>query len=370
MAVKQRLVVKLGTSTLTGGSRNISAPRLVDLVRQVSQVHDSGWEVILVSSGAIAAGREVLDFPELPRHIPKKQMLAAVGQPALMARYADYFSIYNQRVAQVLLTRADLTDRRRYLNARNTFQALLTNGVIPIVNENDTLATEEIRFGDNDNLSAHVAGLVEADILVLLTDQEGLYTGDPRTDPQARLIREVQAEESAENVEAGAGDSQSGLGTGGMATKVHAADIARKSGIQVFIARGDQPDVLLRIAGGEHVGTRFMPVDNRLESRKRFLLAGERSGGCVVVDGGAARALVRGSSLLAVGVTGVEGDFDRGDTIRVLNSDKKTLAIGQSNYSSKEVELLRGRKSNEIDALLGYSFGEEVIHRNAMVLVR
>ena len=208
----RRIVVKLGTSTLTGGTQQISPPRMVDLVRQMAHVHDLGAELILVSSGAIAAGREVLDFPELPRYIPKKQMLAAVGQPMLMARYADFFAIFDKRVAQVLLTRTDLADRRRYLNARNTFQALLSQQVIPVVNENDTVATEEIRFGDNDALSAHVAGLVEADELILLTDQDGLFTGDPRQVANARLIKQVPAEEFSSDLIRSAGGSLSGAG--------------------------------------------------------------------------------------------------------------------------------------------------------------
>ncbi|GAP06323.1 glutamate 5-kinase [Anaerolinea thermolimosa] len=364
-----RIVVKLGTSTLTDGSQHLSAPRMVDLVRQMALVHDKGCELILVSSGAIAAGRETLGYPDLPRFIPKKQMLAAVGQPCLMAKYADYFGIYQKKVAQVLLTRSDLADRRRYLNARDTFQALIHQGIIPIVNENDTIATEEIRFGDNDNLSAQVASLVEADLLLLLTDQDGVFTDDPRRSTEARLIEQIGADVLSEEL-VRAGESQNGLGTGGMATKLHAADLARRAGIRVFIARGNAENVILRIANGEHIGTSFEPLSSALESRKRYLLAGEKSSGALVVDAGAARALSRGGSLLPVGVLNVEGDFERGDTVRVTNQSGKVLALGITNYSSRDIQRLCGKRSADIEGILGFSFGDEVIHRNNMVVMR
>lgn len=368
MAAQKRLVVKVGTSTLTGGSRKLSQPVIVDLVRQVAQVRARGWAVVLVSSGAMAAGREALGFPELPRFIPKKQMLSAVGQPRLMAMYEQYFAIYGQPAAQVLLTRADLTDRRRYLNARSTFEALLMQKITPVVNENDTVATDEIRFGDNDNLSAQVASMIEADILVLLTDQEGLYTSDPRQDSSAELIREVKGEIPGWMYEA-AGGSVTGLGTGGMVTKLHAADIARRTGTTVFIARGNEPDVLARIAAGESIGTRFAPIVNKLEGRKRFLLAGEHSEGVLSVDAGAEKALLHGGSLLPVGVSGVSGDFERGDTVRVVGSEGKVLALGLSNYAARDLICFRGRQSTEIESILGYTFGDEVIHRNHMILM-
>jgi glutamate 5-kinase len=363
------MVVKVGTSTLTGGSRRLSQAVMVDLVRQISLVKAQGWYVVLVSSGAIAAGREVLGYPELPRFIPKKQMLAAVGQPRLMAMYEQFFAIYDLPAAQVLLTRADLTDRRRYLNARNTFEALLMQKVTPIVNENDTVATDEIRFGDNDNLSAQVASMIEADVLVLLTDQEGLYTSDPRQNSGAELIGEVEGGEIPGWMWEAAGGSNNGLGTGGMVTKLHAADIARRTGTKVYIARGGEAEVVVRIAAGEAIGTYFAPVLNKLEGRKRFLLAGERSSGLLTVDGGAVRALRRGGSLLPVGVSEVTGDFERGDTVRVADTDGKILALGLSNYSSRDLITFRGMQSGQIEPLLGYTFGDEVIHRNHMILL-
>jgi glutamate 5-kinase len=365
----QRIIVKLGTSTLTGGSPYLSHPHLVDLVRQMAQLHSSDSQVALVSSGAVAAGKEALNFPELPRFIPKKQMLAAVGQPRLMGIYEQYFRIYDKTIAQVLLTRSDLTDRRRYINARNTLEALLAQKVIPIVNENDTVATDEIRVGDNDNLSALVANLIEADLLVLLTDQEGLFTTDPRRDPQARLIHEVASTEMPKELWLAAGGTGSGLGTGGMVTKLQAADLARRSGTTVVIASGSDPDILLRVANGETAGTRFLPLVSTIESRKRYLLAGKRTSGLLHIDSGAALALVQGRSLLAVGVRKVEGSFERGDTVRAVGMDGKEVALGLVNYSSKDLAVLGGHQSAEIEALLGYTFGDEIIHHNNMVLL-
>lgn len=364
-----RMVVKFGTSTLTGGAKKLSAARLVDLARQITALQAQGTQVVLVSSGAIAAGREALGFPALPKHLPAKQMLAAVGQPRLMALYEQLFAIYEARVAQVLLTRADLADRRRYLNARNTLEALLKQKVLPVINENDTVATEEIRFGDNDNLSAQVASLIEADLLVLLTDQEGLYTADPRFDSGAELIHEVPPGPFPESLWMAAGGSTTGLGTGGMVTKLQAADLARHGGTMVVIAQGAKPDVLPRLAAGESLGTRVLPVVNKLEARKRYILSGSRAVGVLHVDAGAARALAHGGSLLPAGLTQISGSFERGDTVRVTGPDGKALAVGLSSYPSEDLEKLCGKQSAEIEGILGYTFGDEAIHRSNMVLV-
>jgi glutamate 5-kinase len=363
-----RLVVKLGTSTLTAGTPHLSPPRIVELVRQMAQLRGSGHAVILVSSGAMAAGKSALNFPQLPRHIPKKQMLAAVGQPRLMALYEQLFTLYHIIVAQVLLTRADLADRRRYLNSRNTLTALLEQPVIPIVNENDTVATEEIRVGDNDNLSALVANLVDADLLVLLTDQPGLFTADPRRDSGAQLVSDVRGEIPPALWEA-AGGSATGLGTGGMVTKLQAADLARRSGCAVVIANGGEANVLVRVANGEPLGTRFHPLASAIESRKRYILSSGRAAGSVFVDEGAARALRAGSSLLPVGMARVEGEFDRGDTVRVVEAAGRELARGIVNYGAADLNRLCRRRSDEIESLLGYHYGDEVIHRNDLVLL-
>lgn len=366
-----RVVIKLGTSTLTDGGPALSPPRLVDLARQVAALRERGYLVTLVSSGAIAAGREALGFQRLPRHLPAKQMLAAVGQPRLMVLYEQYLAIYGLRTAQVLLTRGDFADRRRFLNARSTFEALLKYGLVPVVNENDTIATEEIRIGDNDNLSAMVANLIEADLLVLLTDQDGLYTADPRSDPAAQLIRQVGPEPFSPDLWHAAGGSQTGLGTGGMLTKLQAADLARHAGVTVVIAHGGQPDVLVRLATGEALGTRLLPVENKLEARKRYILSGggPASAGEVEVDAGAARALARGGSLLPAGLVRVTGQFGRGDTVRVVAAGGRALAVGLAGYASTDLARLCGQRSAEIEAILGYTFGDEVIHRNDMVLL-
>lgn len=367
--IHPRIIVKLGTSTLTAGGKKLSGASMVELTRQITLLQSMGHQMVLVSSGAIAAGREVLGFPLLPKHIPAKQMLAAVGQPKLMAIYEQFFSIYHTHVAQVLITRADFSDRKRYLNARNTLEALLKQKVVPIINENDTLATEEIRFGDNDTLSAQVANLVEADLLVLLTDQDGLYTADPRQDANARLIRVIPAEPFSEALWQSAGGTSTGLGTGGMTTKLKAADLARHAGTRVVIARGSEANVLLRLAEDEELGTCVLPMVDKLEGRKRYILSGERSSGEFVVDDGAARALARGGSLLPAGLTRVSGDFERGDTVRVANTNGKAVAVGLSNYPADDARWLCGKHSADIEDVLGYTAGDELIHRNNLILL-
>jgi glutamate 5-kinase len=364
-----RIVIKLGTSTLTNGTPYLAPPLLLELARQASQLQSAGHQVLLVSSGAIAIGRERLGFPQLPKDIPAKQMLAAVGQPRLMAIYEQIFGFYGLTVAQILLTRMDLARRRRYLNARNTLIALIEQKVIPIVNENDTVATEEIRVGDNDNLSALVANLVDANWLILLTDQLGLYTADPRTDPNARLVKEVATREISPELWRAAGGSETGLGTGGMVTKLQAADLARRSGAACIIASGKEPNVLLRIAEGEKLGTHFSPIATSVESRKRYILSARRAPGLLCVDDGAAQALQRGGSLLPVGMTAVNGMFERGDTVRIAKPDGSEIARGIVNYSSRDLALIVRHSSDEIESILGYHFGDEVIHRNDLVLL-
>jgi glutamate 5-kinase len=364
-----RIVVKLGTSSITGGSTHLVPSRLVELARQVVQLHGAGRELIIVTSGAIAAGRERLGFPQLPKDLPAKQMLAAVGQPRLMALYEEVFGLYDLSIAQVLLTRADLADRRRYLNSRNTLTALLDHHVIPIVNENDTVATEEIRVGDNDNLSALVANLIDADLLVLLTDQAGLFTADPRLDPAARLVREVTGPEIPAALWDAAGGSVGRLGTGGMVTKLQAADLARRSGTVVVIASSAEPEGLLRLARGEALGTCIRPVATAMESRKRYILAGGSAPGSVQVDVGAAEAVRRGGSLLPVGVRMVDDTFERGDTIRVVDAAGREIARGIANYGAGDLRRICGQQSDAIEATLGYSYGDEVVHRSDLILL-
>lgn len=369
MASQQRIVIKIGTSTLTAGSKKLNPAQMVDLARQCASLHAQKYQVVLVSSGAMAAGREELGYPTLPKGVPAKQMLAAVGQPRLMAMYEQFFGIYKVHVAQVLLTRADLADRHGYLNARATLEALLDQGIIPIVNENDTIATEEIRIGDNDNLSAQVANLIEADLLILLTDQDGLYTSDPRSNKNAKLITEVGPEPFSKELWQSAGGSESGLGIGGMTTKLQAADLARHGGTEVIIARGSVENILMRLTSGEISGTKLLPVVNKLEGRKRRILSGSHTKCEVVIDAGAVQALSRGGSLLPAGVTQLKGSFERGDAVKVVTADKKSVAVGLTNYGTADLQKICGKQSTEIETVLGFTFGDEVIHRDHMVLL-
>lgn len=364
-----RIVIKLGTSTLTNGTPFPAPPLFIELARQISQLLADGHHVFLVSSGAIAMGRERLGFPQLPKDIPAKQMLAAVGQPRLMAMYEKIFELYGLTAAQVLLTRTDLAGRLSYLNARNTLLALIGEKVVPVINENDTVATEEIRLGDNDNLSAMVSNLVDANLLIFLTDQPGLYTSDPRSDSNAALVREITAREIPLELWKAAGNSETGLGTGGMVTKLQAADLARRSGTACIITSGNEQDILLRIAAGEKPGTYFKPVATSMESRKRYILSARHAPGMLKVDEGAYRALHRGGSLLAVGVVAVGGTFERGDTVRIVKADSCEVARGIVNYSSRDLGKIAGRSSDAIEEILGYHFGDAVVHRNDMVLL-
>ncbi len=368
MADNHRIVIKIGTSTLTGGSQKLNLPCITSLAQQISALMDQGSQIVLVSSGAIAVGREKLDYPDLPKSIPGKQMLAAVGQPRLMAVYEQLFGIFGRGVAQILLTREDISDRKRYLNARSTLEAIIDQKVIPIINENDTVATDEIRIGDNDNLSALVANLIEADLLILLTDQAGLFSADPNKDQDAQLIEIINTPEIPESVWKAAGGSRTKLGTGGMLTKLQAAENARRSGTLVVIAKGDLPDVLIRLTKGEHIGTYILPVVDKLESRKRFMLAGARPRASIRIDAGAVKALQSGGSLLPVGVTGSQGLFERGDIIKVKDTTGKDHAIGLTNYAAADLQRIKGRRSAEIEDILGYAYGDEVIHHNNMTI--
>lgn len=364
----QRIVVKLGTSVLTGGTPRLDRPHMIELVRQFAQLYNQGKDIIIVSSAAIAAGRERLNFPPLPSTVANKQMFAAVGQSRLMLTWERLFELYDIHVGQILLTRADVHNRRRYLNARDALHTLLENRIVPVINENDAVATEEIKVGDNDNLSAMVAALTEADLLLLLTDQPGLFTADPRTTPDARLIPEVNHID--ETLKAIAGGSVSGLGVGGMATKLQAADVARRAGTDVVIAAGRANNVITRIVAGEAVGTRFPALENPLESRKRWIFAGKKPAGSVAVDAGAARALVEnGRSLLPAGIAHIHDTFQRGDTISILDGNGRELARGISRYASQDVAKLLGCHSDEIEARLGYAYGPAIVHRNDMILL-
>lgn len=361
----RRIVVKVGTSVLTGGTARLDQSHMVEIVRQCAALHREGADVIVCTSGAIAAGRERLGYPDLPSTVTAKQMLAAVGQSRLMLVWERLFEIYGIHVGQMLLTRADVKNRRRFLNARDTMHALLENRIIPIINENDAVATSEIKVGDNDNLSALVTLLAEADLLLLLTDQAGLFTADPRANPEAQLIQEVEAID--DYVRDLAGDSKSGLGTGGMATKLQAAHVARRAGADVVIAAGSAPNVIARVVTGERLGTRFPALRSTLEHRKRWVLAGPS--GALRIDEGAEQALVKkGGSLLPAGIKQVEGSFERGDSILISGVKGNEIGRGVVRYGSEDLERIKGLRSDEILERLGYAYGPVAVHRNDLVL--
>ncbi len=363
-----RIIVKLGTSVLTNETTRLSRQRMLEVIQQVAQLYNDGHEMVIVSSGAQAAGRERLNYPELGKSLPARQMLSAVGQGRLMQIYGEMFDIFEIVVGQVLLTRDDLGDRQRYLNARDTMITLIEKRIVPIINENDTIATEEIRVGDNDNLSALVANVLDADLLIILTDQPGLYTADPRRDATAELIPVI--ERIDDKTIAMAGGAGTTLGTGGMATKIEAAQLASRSGVTTVIAAGREKSVLVRIVDGEQVGTRFEKNVTHLESRKRWLLA-EKPHGTLTVDAGAARKLLTGGvSLLPVGVTAVKGEFTRGEHLAVVNPEGRKIAHGLTNYNSADVQRLCGIKSRHITEVLGYTYGDAIIHRNNLILLK
>jgi glutamate 5-kinase len=364
---RQRIVVKLGTSTLTVDTPRLNRQRMLEIVQQCAQLHQQGHEIIIVSSGAQAAGRERLKFPDFGRTVPAKQMLSAVGQSQLMRLYSELFDIFNIVVGQVLFTRDDLSQRARYINARDTLETLLDHHIIPIINENDTIATSEIRVGDNDNLSAMTASILEANLLIILTDQPGIYTADPRQNADAKLIDRITRIDDAAYKLAGGAGSQTG--TGGMVTKIEAAHTASRSGVATVIAFGGEPNAILRIVNGEQIGTRIEPVNTILESKKRWILT-DRVQGSLHVDEGAARMLIKGgASLLPVGVTKVEQVFDRGATLAIVAPNGAEIAHGLSNYASSELTQICGVKSSRIVEILGYSYGDHAIHRNNMVIL-
>jgi glutamate 5-kinase len=367
----RRIVVKLGTRLLTGGSDHLNLDIMSGLVTQVARLHAQGAEPIIVSSGAIASGRHKLGLTQKIRGIPYKQVLASVGQSRLMNVYDELFERHHITVAQALLTRADLADRAGYLNARNTLLALLELRVVCIVNENDVVATDEIqeaRFGDNDNLSAMVANLVDADLLMILSDIGGLYTADPHHDPDARLIRQVKKIDA--RIEGMAAGTAGNLGTGGMATKLEAARLATASGVKAVIADGKESDVILRLARGEAIGTHFLPTTSRLESRKRWMLSGLCTRGRLVIDQGAALALSKQNrSLLAAGIREAEGNFDRGDIVAIYDAEGTHLGYGITNYNAGDIGIIKGASSGKIISLLSFDYGPEVVHRNNLALI-
>ena len=368
MREARRFVVKVGSTLVTNRGAGLDASAIARWAAQVAKLRQAGKELVLVSSGAIAEGMQRLGWTRRPHAMHELQAAAAVGQMGLVQVYESCFRQHGLHTAQVLLTHADLVDRQRYLNARSTLLTLLGLGIIPVINENDTVVTDEIRFGDNDTLAALVTNLVEADYLIILTDREGLYTDDPRRNPRATLIRSAQAGES--RLEELAGGTGSTIAKGGMLTKVLAAKRAARSGAQTVIASGNEPDVLVRLAAGEAIGTLLSARTTPLAARKQWLADHLQVAGRLGLDPGAAKALRSGGkSLLPVGVKSVEGEFERGAVVACLSPEGAEIARGLVNYNAQESRRIAGRASNEIEAILGYIDGPELIHRDNLVLL-
>ena len=368
IAAATRLVVKVGSSLVTNEGRGIDHAAVARWAAEIAQLTQAGKSVVLVSSGAIAEGMQRLGWSSRPRAIHDLQAAAAVGQMGLVQAYERAFARYGLHTAQVLLTHEDLADRRRYLNARTTLTTLLGLRVIPIINENDTVTTDEIRFGDNDTLGALVTNLVEADVLVLLTDQQGLFTADPRSHPDAAIVHAARAGDPA--LEAMAGGAGSAIGRGGMLTKVLAAKRAARSGAATIIACGREPDVLTRLAAGETLGTTLTSKESSLAARKQWLADHVRLAGRLTLDAGAVQAITRdGKSLLPIGVVAVSGNFGRGEIVGCFAPDGREIARGLVNYGAQEAARIVRRPSSEIEAVLGYVDEPELIHRDNLVLL-
>jgi glutamate 5-kinase len=368
LAKSKRWVVKIGSALVTDEGRGLDAEAISGWAQQIAKLHKQRREIVLVSSGAVAEGMARLGWRTRPHALFELQAAAAVGQMGLIQTYESSFKQFDLHTAQILLTHEDLSHRQRYLNARSTLRALLELDIIPIINENDTVATEEIRFGDNDTLAALVANLVEADVLLILTDQQGLYTADPRQNPEAKLISEGRASDPA--YQKMAGSSAGHLGRGGMSTKISAAQRAARSGTATLITNGRNPNALLRIADNEPLGTLLLPDSEPLAARKQWLASHLKISGTLHLDEGAATVLKSlGKSLLAVGVTSVSGDFMRGEMVACVAPDGREIARGLVNYNAIEAAKIKGYASHEIEQILGYIDEPELIHRDNMVIL-
>ena len=365
----RRIVVKVGSSLVTDEGRGLDEGAIGEWCRQMALLSAQGKEVVMVSSGAIAEGMKRLGWTTRPSEVPALQAAAAVGQMGLAQMYETKLRENGMRSAQVLLTHADLADRERYLNARSTLLTLLQHRVLPVINENDTVVNDEIKFGDNDTLGALVANLIEADLLIILTDQKGLYTADPRKDPLATFVHEAHAGDLA--LEAMAGGAGSSIGRGGMITKILAAKRAAGSGASTVIAWGREPDALLRLCQGDNIGTLLVAQTAKQQARKQWMADHLQLRGSVTVDSGAAhKVLTEGKSLLPIGMTGVAGDFSRGDVIAIRDDQGIEIARGLANYASAEARLLCRKPSHDYEALLGYTAEPEMVHRDNLILSR
>jgi len=367
LARAKRIVVKIGSALLTNDGQGLDLPAITAWVDQMARLREQGLELILVSSGSVAEGMSRLGLKERPSTLYELQAAAAVGQMGLVQAYETQFMRHGLRAAQILLTHDDLSNRKRYLNARSAVKALLDLGVVPIINENDTVVTDEIKFGDNDTLGALVANLLEADALIILTDQEGLFTADPRSNPDATLIEEAWADDPELADMAGDGGR---LGRGGMITKVRAAGLAARSGATTLVASGRQPDVLVRAVDGESIGTLFLPKDTPWAARKRWLAGHLQTRGTLVLDEGAVRVLRdKNTSLLSVGVKRISGRFRRGDMVQCVSEQGELIAKGLVNYDHEDALKILGQPSSMIESVLGYVADPELINRDNLVLV-
>ncbi len=368
IAQTKRWVVKIGSALLTNDGRGLNLDGISEWVAQMASLRQRGIEIVLVSSGAVAEGMSRLGWNKRPQTLHELQAAAAVGQMGLVQAYESRFKAFGLHTAQILLTHDDLSNRKRYLNGRSTLRTLLELGVVPVVNENDTVVTDEIRFGDNDTLGALVANVIEADLLVILTDQSGMYDQDPRNNPDAKLLTEVNASDS--RLEAMAGGSAGALGRGGMLTKVRAARLACRSGAATLIAYGREPDVLNRLYQGENVGTLFVPDVEPMLARKQWLAGHLQLRGKLMLDAGAVRALREaGKSLLPAGVRSVEGAFLRGEMVSCIDETGREIARGLINYSADETRKMMGQPSGRIQEVLGYVDEPELIHRDNLIVV-
>ena len=364
----QKIVVKVGTSTLTKEDGNLNIEKIKKIVSELSNLSDKGYDVVLVTSGAVGAGMGRLNMTERPKTLSEKQALASVGQVALTHLYQMLFQEYGKIIGQLLLTKGDFSDRRRDLNARNVCNTLLKNKIVPIINENDAVVANEIKVGDNDTLSALVSGLIDADLLIILSDVQGLYNKNPQKYEDANLIEIVGKID--EDIRKTAGGEGSKFGTGGMITKIIAAEMATKIGTNMVIASGEDPRNITRIVEKENIGTLFTKKHKKISSKKYWLAYGTNKKGVLIIDEGAEKALFKGKSLLPVGIKEIEGDFEKGTVVKIMNLKNEAVATGISNYSSDEIGLIRGHKSENIEKILGHKYDDVVVHIDNMVIIK
>lgn len=363
----KKVVVKVGTSTLTKADGNLNVEKIKKIVYELSNLSNKGYDVVLVTSGAVGAGMGRLNLSEKPKALSEKQAVAAVGQVALMHLYQMLFQEHNKTIGQLLLTKLDFADRKRYLIARNVCNALLSKKIIPVINENDAVVADEIKVGDNDTMSALVSGLIDADLLIILSDVNGLYNKNPQKYEDAVLFETV--DKIDDEIKAMAGGEGSKFGTGGMSTKIIAAEMATKIGTNLIIASGEDPSNISKIVEKENIGTLFVKENKKISSRKYWLAYGPHKRGVIIIDDGAEKAIRKGSSLLPVGVKSAEENFDRGTVLKITNLKGELVATGISNYSSEEIELIKGHKSESIEKILGHKYDDVIIHIDNMLVI-